>query len=122
MSRNAHYRGVTFLVRAKQVSGDYEKYDDDVITMLTIATTTKLMMEMIVVVEDDDDDAEGNTKGINDLSIATCNMTLRLCFCITDIIALLTTSILIINDHGKKQTSRNNDNFKEHNCILSLIL
>lgn len=88
--------------------------------MLTIATTTKLMMEMIIVV--DDDDAEGNTKGIHDLSIATCNMTLRLCFRIADIIALLTTSILIINDHGKKQTSRNNDNFKEHNCILSLIL
>lgn len=56
--------------------------------MLTVATTTKLIMEMIIVV---DDDAEGNTKGINDLSIATCNMTLRLCFRIADIIALLTT-------------------------------
>lgn len=57
--------------------------------MLTIASTTKLMIDMIIVV--DDDDADGNTKGINDLSIATCKMTLTLSFRIADTVVLLTT-------------------------------
>ena len=57
--------------------------------MLTIASTTKLMIDMIIVV--DDDDADGNTKGINDLSIVTCKVTLTLCFRIADTVALLTT-------------------------------
>ena len=57
--------------------------------MQTIALTTKLMIDMIIVV--DDDDADGNTKGINDLSIVTCKMTLALCFRIADTVALLTT-------------------------------
>lgn len=57
--------------------------------MQTIALTTKLMIDMIIVV--DDDDADGNTKGINDLSIVTCKMTKTLCFRIADTVALLTT-------------------------------
>lgn len=57
--------------------------------MLTIASTTKLMIDMIIIV--DDVDADGNTKGINDLSIVTCKMTLTLCFRIADTVALLTT-------------------------------
>ena len=57
--------------------------------MQTIALTTKLMIDMIIVV--DDDDADGNTKGIIDLSIVTCKMTLTLCFRIADTVALLTT-------------------------------
>ena len=57
--------------------------------MQTIALTTKLMIDMIIVV--DDDDADGNTKGINDLSIVTCKMTLTLSFRIADTVALLTT-------------------------------
>lgn len=59
--------------------------------MQTIALTTKLMIDMIIVVDDDDDDADGNTKGINDLSIVTCKMTKTLCFRIADTVALLTT-------------------------------
>ena len=57
--------------------------------MQTIALTTKLMIDMIIVV--DDDDADGNTKGIYDLSIVTCKMTKTLYFRIADTVALLTT-------------------------------